>query len=61
MPLHRRKLMRNIGLTGAGLFLSRSLESDGQSAGTSDTSLTCLIVDKATGKPVPARIRLIDA
>jgi hypothetical protein len=60
MPLHRRKLLRDAGLTGAGLCFSRSLESDGRSAGTSDETVTCLILDKATGKPVPARVRLIN-
>ena len=61
MSLHRRKLLSNVGLSGAGFFLSRSLESDGQSGATSDATVACLILDKATGKPVPARVRLINA
>jgi hypothetical protein len=37
------------------------MESVCQSDGTSEATVTCLVLDKATGKPVPARVRLIDA
>ncbi len=56
MPAHRRRFLRDLAATGAGLIVS------GAPARTEEGHpVRCRVVDADSGRPVPARVRLVDA
>jgi hypothetical protein len=58
MPTDRRRFVRDVAATGAGLLVSGAMKPATAQEGR---AITCRVVDERSGRGVPARVRLLDA
>jgi hypothetical protein len=58
---YRRQFLHNAGMSGAGLWLSTSLNADAVFGSAQEQTVACRVVDARTRQDVAARIRLLDA
>jgi hypothetical protein len=58
MPTNRRRFVRDVAATGAGLLVSGAMKPATAQEGR---AITCRVVDERSGRGIPARVRLLDA